>query len=72
MTRSTIKRLFPKKQWCIAQDVGLDMTSYWEGGIMWYVNHKDNAYVGTKRELQIILNKQLYQDKIRGARVVKF
>ncbi len=72
MTKATIKRLFPKKQWCIVQDIGIGMTSYWEGGIMWYINCKDNAYVGTKRELQIILNKELYQDKIRGAKIKLF
>lgn len=72
MTKATIKRLFPKKQWCIAHNVGFDMTYYWEGGLMWYLNRKDAAYVGTKREMEIILNKRLYQDKIRGAKVVKF
>lgn len=72
MTRAVIKRLFPKKQWCIAQDVGIGMTTYWEGGIMWSINDKSKAKVGTKQELEIKLNNFLYQYKLRGARVVKF
>lgn len=72
MTKTTIKRLFPKKQWCIAKDVGTGMTSYWEGGFMWSVNDNSHAKVGTKRELEIKLNNFLYQHKLRGARVIKF
>lgn len=71
MTKATIKRLFPKKQWCIAHRFG-DYVEYWEGGCMWYVDCKNRARVGTKREMEIILNKRLYQDKLRGAKVVKF
>lgn len=70
MTKATIKRLFPKKQWCIKTDFGDGLDSYWEAGFSWY--DKKHAYVGTKREMRIILNKQLYQHKIRGAKVVKF
>lgn len=72
MTKSTIKRLFPKKKYCIVQHVGIDMTSYWEGGIMWCIGCKDDAKVGTKREMEIILNHELYQSKIRGAKVEEF
>lgn len=70
MTKATIKRLFPNKQWCIKNDLGDGLGFYWEAGFCWY--DKTHAYVGTKREMKIILNKRLYQDKIRGARVVKF
>lgn len=72
MKKSTIKRLFPDKKYCIVQTVGIGMKSYWEGGIMWCVDHKDDAKVGTKREMEIILNHELYQAKIRGARVERF
>lgn len=72
MTKATIKRLFPKKQWCIAQDVGVGMISYWEGGFMWSVNDNSQAKVGTKRELKIKLNNFLYQHKLRNARVIRF
>lgn len=47
------------------------MKSYWEGDFMWYVNRKDKAKLGTRREMEIILNHELYQDRIRGARVEK-
>lgn len=72
MKKSKIKRFFRKnnKQYCIVQNCG-EMKSYWEGGFMWYIGRKDKAKLGTKREMKIILNHELYQDRIRGARVEK-
>lgn len=72
MTKSIIKRLFPRKKYCIVQTAGIGLKSYWEGGFMWYIGRKDKAKVGTKREMEIILNHELYQDRIRGARVEEF
>lgn len=66
MTKATIKRLFPKKQYCIINCID----NYWQGDCVWY-DH-EHAYVGTKKEMTVILNNYLYQHKLRGARVVKF
>ena len=71
MTKKTINRLFPNKKYCISHKFG-EHTEYWERDCMWYVDDKTRAYVGTKRELEIILNKQQFQMKLRGARVTLF
>lgn len=71
MKKSTIKRLFPNKKYCIVHNIS-GTKYYWEGGFRWYVDRKDVAKVGTKREMEIILNHELYQEKIRGAVVEEF
>lgn len=68
MNCKTIKRLFPNKKYCIAHEFG-DYVSFWEGGFIWGVNDKTHAFVGTKKQLRIILNNLLYQFKLRGAKV---
>ena len=46
-------------------------SGYWyEGGIMYSDCEKD-AMRGTKRQMEILLNKKQYQAKIRGARVAQ-
>ncbi len=74
MTKSTIKRLFPNRKYCIVNRWNDGIVEYLtevEGNI-WYINRKDKAYVGTKRELEIILNGKLYQFKLRGAKIIPF
>ena len=70
--KTKIKRFFRgnNKQYCIVQNCG-NVKFYWEGGFMWYVDRKDKAKLGTRREMEIILNHELYQYRIRGARVEK-
>ena len=67
MTRATIRRLFPRKRWCIFDGFKF----FWGSGICWNED-KSKARVGTRRELQITLNNFLYQHKLRGAKVVRF
>ena len=64
MKKKFYKSRFDRKHYAIKQH-----ELWYERGIMWNDVFK-KARVGTKREMEILLNGKLYQDFNRGARVV--
>ena len=57
------------KRYAIKNEFG-GYESWYEGGCFWN-NMKAKAMIGTKKQMTILLNNELYQSKLRGAKIVR-